>query len=89
MLLGASLANLGVFCCFFGWFFDVYDIYKSLTGEVLNGALPVYIYMESVFKFIRAVCYYSGEVTFILQYYVVNMRIKGLTNKGSNTLTES
>ena len=46
-----------------------------------------YIVAETVFKIVRAVCYYTGEVAFIFQYYEVNMRIKRITSGGPNTLT--
>ena len=67
LMMAGSIANIGAFASFYGWAFDTKDIFiSSEPRQGLAGSLPTYIYMEMGFKFVRGVCYYSGEVCFIL-----------------------
>ena len=90
LLMTGSLANVGCFVSFYAWLFDVRGITETLlkNGHELNSSLETYIILQAVFKFIRDVCTYSAEVSFVFQYYAVTLRIKRITNGGSNHLTK-
>jgi hypothetical protein len=91
LLMTGSLANIGCFVSFYAWLFDVRGITETLlhkNGQELKSSLATYIYLQAVFKFIRDVCTYSAEVSFVFQYYAVSFRIKRIMNGGSNHMTK-